>query len=159
MINHITRFIAVIAFIMLAACSRHVAPILPPPSSSSKSTNLLAHNDRQLSLERYSKVDVYYYGWDVETRSRLPINAVRSSSRIQLSILNSNEIARFADWLELGKMKQVADAGVGDPRLVIDFYDEEGGRTTYYASFFRLYSEDSQISRQIDHSFRDKFHF
>lgn len=113
----------------------------------------------QGAMEQYIRAEISYYGWDVLTRSRTSLNAVREASRIKIVIYDSPEIARFVKWLYLEDMKDASDVRPEDPRLVIDLFQSNNQRTTFYASRFNLISEDNKRKRSIDESFREKFRF
>jgi hypothetical protein len=111
----------------------------------------------------YVKAHIYYYGWDVMTRTRISLNDVRTSFKIEMIVLDSYEIERLITLLNLDDFIEVKNIEMekysNDPRLVIDLYDSKGVRTTYYASRFKLLSEDSSLVHSIDGSFRSHFTF
>jgi hypothetical protein len=113
----------------------------------------------ELGRDTIVMVDIYYYGWDVMTRARLELDDVRKGNKIKTTIYSSDEIASFIDWLNLDDMKKVGNPRPEDPRLVIDFIDEEQNRYSYYASRFSLLNENSTIRRPIDDTFRKRFTF
>ncbi len=104
------------------------------------------------------KAEVFYYGWDVETRTRLSPDDVRNRYWTKINIVNEHEVEQFIKWLELDKMTKIS-VHEEDTRLVIDLYDLNGKRVTYYASTFNLCSEDSVFKRRIDKEFKEKFTF
>lgn len=107
---------------------------------------------------QFIRAEIYYYGWDVLTRSRLSLAMVRENSKIQISIRDPSEVGCFVNWLQLDKMKDAATKTLPeDPRLVIDLFRSDRSAVTYYASRFNLLSEDSKRKRAIDESFRQKF--
>lgn len=111
-----------------------------------------------------ARVQIYYYGWDVLTRSRISLDAVRQNPKITTIIQDKFEIVELVRWLRISNMNQHRDSSSGtleaeDPRLVIDFFDSENKRITYYARRFRLLSEDAKNSRPIDDEFRRRFTF
>lgn len=111
---------------------------------------------------RFTQAEIYYYGWDVLTRSRLSLTMVRENPEIQISIRDRFEVDCFVNWLQLDKLKENptnAPTDAEDPRLVIDLFRSDNTRLTYYASRFNLASEDSRKKRPIDESFRNKFIF
>ena len=114
-------------------------------------------------MEQFTRIEIYYYGWDVLTRSRLSLDTIRRNSKIHITILDQYEMGQFAKWARFDEMEDV-DVPHGvvvgeDPRLVIDLYEHDGKRVTYYASKFNLLSEDSKKRRRIDERFRRKFSF
>jgi hypothetical protein len=109
----------------------------------------------------YAKAEIYYYGWDVLTRGRLSLEQVRTNPRIKTVILNRHEVTSFLRTLEIDKMTKSKDgrAESGDPRLVVDFWDWQGARRTYYSDGALLYSEDGLQWRKIGRDFRQSFTF
>jgi len=144
-----------------------------PPTKASLSSSLMfvlmaiALNlwaDSVPSLANIAKVEIYYYGWDVLTRSRISLDTIRKNPKIATVIHDKFEISEFVRWLRISDMSQQPDRLSGmsateDPRLVIDFFDLKNRRVTYYASRFRFLSEDSRKSRPIDDTFRRRFTF
>jgi hypothetical protein len=109
----------------------------------------------------FVKAEIYYYGWDVMTRGRLSLDDVRRNPMIRTTISYSHEALTLARWLSLESMAQSEgkEARSGDPRLVIDFWNQEGIRTTYYSDGALLISEDGTVWRKIDREFRQRFTF
>lgn len=107
------------------------------------------------------KADIYYYGWNVLTRGRLSLDEVRLNARSATRIFDDKETASLKRWLDLGKMTAAAPGKEisGDPRLVIDFFEENGRRHTYYSDGRLLLSEDGAAWREIDAGFRRRFTF
>ena len=112
---------------------------------------------------KFIKAEIYYYGWDVFTRSMISLESVRNSPKIRISIIDPGEVLQFVKWLRLEEMLETQDKpGLvqrEDPRLVIDLFDSKNTQTTYYASWFNLLSQDSRKKRPIDETFRNKFFF
>jgi hypothetical protein len=113
--------------------------------------------------DQYIRAEVYYYGWDVLTRSKLSLDMVRQSPQIKIIIYDSFEVSRFISWLRLDDMRGRNEPSTTDqsedPRLVIDLFKADRQHVTYYASRFNLFSEDSRKRRPIDDAFRQKFLF
>ena len=113
--------------------------------------------------DQYIRAEVYYYGWDVLTRSKLSLDMVRKTPQIKIIIYDSFEVSRFTSWLRLDDMKSRNEPPTTDqsedPRLVIDLFKADSRHVTYYASRFNLLSEDSRKRRPIDDTFRQKFIF
>lgn len=112
---------------------------------------------------KYVKAEIYYYGWDILTRNRLSLEFIRQYPKIKTSIIGPFETNSLVEWLISDGMSVASrDRGVTepeDPRLVIDIYEVNGKRVTFYASRFNLFSEDSKKRRAIDDTFREKFRF
>ena len=112
---------------------------------------------------KYVKAEIYYYGWDILTRTKLSLEFIRQYPKIKTSIIDPFETNSLVEWLMLDRMSVAShDRGVPepeDPRLVIDIYEVNGKRATFFASRFNLFSEDSKKRRAIDDSFREKFRF
>src|SRR5258708_5475705 len=49
----------------------------------------------------YSKVTIYYLGWDIETRTRLSPVDVRRMSPLVVTLTDSARVQRFWQWLEV----------------------------------------------------------
>jgi hypothetical protein len=111
--------------------------------------------------QEFVKADIYYYGWNVLTRGKLSLDDVRKNKRTSTNILDRNETMAFLDWLRLGTMKRSSDGSTRseDPRLVIDFWDVHGNRTTYYSGGNLILSEDGGLWRVVDREFTGKFGF
>jgi len=123
--------------------------------------NSINHNNESSST--YSRVEIFYYGWDILVRSKLSLDNVRDNAKIKIIISDSYEIENFIKWARLNELQEIIDSKNeimdDDPRLVIDMFDSENKRITYYASRFRILTEDSTKWRKIDDEFKKKFHF
>jgi len=110
-------------------------------------------------LNDIEKVEVYYYGWNVMTRARLDLKAVREGRKIAYTIYSQDEITAFTKWLKIDKLRTLDHPEPEDPRLVIDLIDKKGNVISYYASYFSLLNETSSALRPIDEVFRKRFSF
>lgn len=111
---------------------------------------------------KYVRAEIYYYGWDILTRSQLSLAMIRENPVIHISIRDRLEVDCFVQWLGLDQLEgqgSTAPKDSEDPRLVIDLFRPDETRTTYFASRFNLVSEKSGKKRPIDESFRQKFTF
>jgi len=108
-------------------------------------------------MDPFVRAEIYYYDWDIETRSALSPEYVRERYRIKTIIAGSDELACFLMMLDLGKLKSVSKVYKEDIRLVIDLIKKSGRRTSFFASRFNLMSEDFKAKLSIDESFRDRF--
>jgi len=115
----------------------------------------------QATEAQFAKAEVYYYGWNVTTRGRLSLDAVRARPRIKTEVYSPMEVREIVLFLQLDQMKSSSAAAriTGDPRLVLDFWDAEGRRTTYYSDGIRLIAEDGSRSRMVTAAFRQRFTF
>jgi hypothetical protein len=109
----------------------------------------------------FVKAEISYYGWNVLTRSRLSLDDVRKHTSIKTTIYTPYEVTSFLTTLRLDKMTKSSDGAIqqGDPRLVVDLWDLQGIRTTYYSDGRLLISEDGLQWRKVDEAFRQKFTF
>lgn len=111
----------------------------------------------------YVSATIYYFGWDVLTRTRLELEDVRRSPKIKIIVFDKYEIDRLIDFLGVEDLKKVQSPEkakyANDPRLVVDLYDSGGVSATYYASRTSLLTADSTFARDIDELFRHKFTF
>lgn len=105
----------------------------------------------------YSQVIIYYYDWDVRTRSALTIADVRSQYFLKTEISHLNYIHTFIETLP--ELNGVMPNSSSDVRLVIDLLMTDGRKLTYFASRFDLCLEGSAKCVAIDESFRSKFRF
>lgn len=107
----------------------------------------------------YVRADTYYVNWGALTRGRLTPDRLRESPMIKMSILDPNETLAFTRWLRIDQMLTVRDASTrsGDPRLVIDLWDERGERTSYYSDGRFLVSSDLTSYRKVDRKFLERF--
>lgn len=103
----------------------------------------------------FTKAKIYYLGWDLLTRARLSPEDARARAMVEIAVNDQYVVENIVKFLDLPAMKKAEQPG--DPRLVIDFYKTDGSITSYYASRFSLYTEDSSLSREIDQRFQDVF--
>ncbi|HSV44079.1 MAG TPA: hypothetical protein VLJ10_05940, partial [Candidatus Bathyarchaeia archaeon] len=103
----------------------------------------------------FTKAKIYYLGWDLSTRARLSPEDARARAMVEIAVNDPYVVGNIVKFLDLPAMKKAEQPG--DPRLVIDLYKADGSMTSYYASRFTLYTEDSSLSREIDQRFRDIF--
>ena len=107
----------------------------------------------------FERARIYYYGWSVVTRSKLSLDDVRSRARIATLISDRNETTALWRWLFPRNPSRLSGFVSEDPRLVIDFEDASGKRTTYYSGGKFLVSESGLRIRAIDSKFRQRFTF
>jgi hypothetical protein len=109
----------------------------------------------------YERVEIYYVRWNVLTREKLSLDDVRRRAYISTKIVEAEELAAFANWLKIDKMRHLNSDHpmTEDPRLVIDFFDKQGKKTTFFSGGFHLLSEDGLNWRPIDNRFKKKFTF
>jgi len=119
---------------------------------------LCSASSMAVSQQPSEKAVLYYEGWDTLTRAQLSPDDVRRTAPVVVTLRDRQRIDILLRWLDLGTLKQ-HDSGPGDARLVVDFFDAEGKRESYYASLFDLLSEDSKRARPIDEKFRGHFRF
>jgi hypothetical protein len=110
-----------------------------------------------MAREDWQRATIYYYDWDVEVRSDLTVENVRQHFYTKIDIAHADEAGKFANVIEAKNFQPGPSPRGIDVRLVIDLYSSGGKRTTYFASYFRLYSEDRMSSVEIDNSFRSRF--
>src|SRR5882672_6400869 len=103
------------------------------------------------------RATIYYYGWDVFTRTAMTIADVRARYYTKIEIANADEAVSFASKLVARKMTANAKPEFPDVRLVIDLYSADNKVTTYFATPFRLYTADGASSVEIDDAFKNKF--
>lgn len=109
-------------------------------------------------IQDCSKLKVYYYGWDVMTRSRLSIDQVRNGAQTTIEINHREEIRGFLNWSGINALQRSSEPVTNhDPRLVIDCYSPRGLRQTYFASRFRMFSLDGERSAELEDGFRRWF--
>lgn len=116
-------------------------------------------NQKKETMIEYVKVEIYYYDWDVQTRYALTPDIVRTNYWLKITIVNKAEIDRFIQWLHTEKMKKIDIKEIYDIRLVIDLFDRDGKRTSYYATQFDLINENATLKLRIDDKFKTKFNF
>lgn len=109
--------------------------------------------------ELFASAKIYFFGWNVLTRSKLSLENVRQGASIIVEIKTSEETNNFVKWLQINQLQSNENPAHEDPRLVIDLFTMAGKRVTYYASEYSLLSEDSIYSRNIDADFKKKFSF
>ena len=107
----------------------------------------------------FVKAEISYYGWNVLTRGRLSLDDVRQHTSIKTIIWNPHEVTSFLPTLQLDKMRKSSEGMTGDPRLVVDLWNLQGARTTYYSDGQLLISEDGHQWRTVDETFRLRFTF
>jgi hypothetical protein len=109
----------------------------------------------------FVKAEISYYGWNVLTRGRLSLDDVRQHSSIKTIIWTPYEVTSFLPTLGLDRMRKSREGATeeGDPRLVVDLWNLQGARTTYYSDGRLLISEDGRQWRTVDEAFRRKFTF
>lgn len=111
-----------------------------------------------LSMQRLATAEIYYFDWDVITRSRLSIDDVRRMYHAKIFIRGNHQVHRFIKKVGIDKLAPAAapDHEV-DVRVVIDLAFESGEVRTLFADRFHLYSMDSRSSTPVDDRFRDAF--
>jgi hypothetical protein len=110
---------------------------------------------------KYVKAEIYFYGWNILTRGKLALDDVRRNPRIKTNISDPYETIAFWRWLRTEKMSLTKGQAEKNenPRLVIDFWDSQGNRTTYYSGGRHLLSEDGAQWRVVDAEFTRRFSF
>jgi hypothetical protein len=105
------------------------------------------------------RVDIFYVSWELMARHNMSPDEVRKDSFVNVQINDSNEISKFLKSLKLNELMeaQTLSANGVDVRLVIDVYKPNGTKSTYFASAFRLYSEDGLKSKPVDNEFKKRF--
>ena len=107
---------------------------------------------------RYISAHTYLYGWNLRLRASLSLEGVRQGSSVMATIKSPDKATEFARSLALDALvPRQREAGVGDPRLVIDLIRSDGTRETFYANDFYLFSEDGTRLRKIDICFQRRF--
>ena len=107
----------------------------------------------------FAMAEIYYYDWDVLTRSALTPEMVRKNYSVRVSITDKEKAHKFTNWLRIDEMNPTEIKEIGDVRLVIDLFTSTGELTSYFATRFDLISEDMAFKRKIDDKFREKFTF
>ncbi|MDH4120530.1 MAG: hypothetical protein OEV94_02345 [Deltaproteobacteria bacterium] len=134
------------SFVVLMLFSIGTAEVIADGNEASRAINIV-------------KVEIYYYGWHVETRSALTPSMVRSIYWSKTVIRDESEVQRFVRWLRLGEMKKMGMKSDRDVRVVIDLFDKKGQRLTYCATIFEIFSEDGEWVKMVDDNFKSKFTF
>jgi hypothetical protein len=119
---------------------------------------LLHVNSSFAEDSRFSRAEIYYYGWNVMTRARLSLADVRKNPRIATTITDAAEATGLAGLLDLSAPSS-GNRELRDPRLVIDLWSKAGARTTYFSDGISLCAEDGSACRPIDENFRRRFTF
>lgn len=103
------------------------------------------------------KVEIFYVPWQTFTSVALQPAQVRKQAAVFAKITGAAEIAKFSKNLQINALTKSDVSPSSDARLVIDFYDDDGRRSTFFADQQRLSSEDGQRSRIINDDFRRMF--
>lgn len=107
--------------------------------------------------KEFVRVEVFSIPMMVLSSARLSPKDVRNMHHQRIVSTNPVLVNNVKAWMRLEDMKrQEGSFAPGDARLVIDLYDEYGERTSYYASYIELYSENSIYSRPIGFQFRSR---
>lgn len=107
---------------------------------------------------RYIAAHTYLYGWNLRLRASLSLEDVRQQSSVKTTIKSPAMATEFAESLGLDSLvPNNREAGVGDPRFVIDLVRQDGSRETFYARDSHLFSEDGTRLRKIDTHFQRRF--
>ena len=102
----------------------------------------------------YVRAEIYYIPWDNLSRARLTLPDVRASSECSTKITAKRELKAFVSLLGLQKMSKLKVQKVEDPKLVIDLFDSNSEKSTFYASYFNLVSKNGLSFRKINAKFR-----
>jgi hypothetical protein len=109
-----------------------------------------------LAAQSFVRAELYFIDWSVLTRASLSPEQVRRHPYISMRIEQQDRVSGLLKWLDIDALSpSTADDGPGDARLVVDLFDREGHRVTFYADRFSLMSEDGSRRRAIDRSFRE----
>lgn len=107
----------------------------------------------------YVRAQIYLIVWDVDTRSEMTPEDVRRLYDVRVSVEKPSEVEKLIRFLRLEEMQPRKAASEEDARLVVDLFRADNTKTTYYASYSKLLSADSQLERTIGSDFRDIFAF
>lgn len=102
-----------------------------------------------------SRIDIYLVQWDTLTRHGLSVSDVRKYANVKS--VYTNNTRRILSVLFSEPLRFCPLPGDTDVRLVVDLINQHGQTVTYYATFFRLYSQDGKMNRDIDEKFRHQF--
>jgi ribonucleotide monophosphatase NagD (HAD superfamily) len=102
--------------------------------------------------DTWKRAELYFTYWNVLTRARLTITAARESAQYKKTF--TTNAPQIAEILALHKLKSVKEKDPEDARLVVDLYTDTNQKITYYASRFRLSSEDDSMKRNLDNNFQ-----
>jgi hypothetical protein len=105
------------------------------------------------SSDRFVRAELFFIPWSVLTRSQLSPEQVRRHPHISMRIEDHHYVSEVVGWLGVDRLAK-SESDDGDARLVIDFFDDAGKRTTFYADRFNLMSENGVRRRPIDQRFR-----
>jgi hypothetical protein len=104
-----------------------------------------------------ARAEIFYVPWTVlSTVSQKPED-VRKYPTVFVKINGADEVAAFASGLPQVQRASADLQAANDIRLVIDVYDENGRRTSFFADYYRFSTEDGRKTVAIDGKFRDNF--
>jgi hypothetical protein len=108
--------------------------------------------------ENYVEAEIYYYGWDVRTRTRQSASDVRKKYRSKIVLRGSHEIEHLYKLLKSKKLEeQSTPIDYLDIRLVIDLTRENQSCDTYIATAHYLYSTDGFPLLKLTDAIKGKF--
>jgi len=106
---------------------------------------------------KYFQAELFFISWNTSTQTALSISDARRNADVSISYREPDLANGLADWLQNEVHRLPPGETSQDVRLVIDFVDRAGVKTTFYATRFGFYSEDGQIERKVDDAFRRTF--
>jgi hypothetical protein len=103
-------------------------------------------------------INIYYFGWNTQTRSRLQAEDVRRYPIVEI-VIKRIGIGYFLDWWNSLELTEGEFSAMPDVRLVIDVRLKNGRVITLIADRFRIYDIENQKAWKINDEFRNKFGF
>jgi hypothetical protein len=103
-------------------------------------------------------INIYYFGWNTQTRSRLQADDVRRYPIVEI-VIKRIGVGYFLDWWNSLELTEGEFAATPDVRLVIDVRLKNGRVITLIADRFRIYDIENQKAWKINDEFRNKFGF
>jgi len=107
----------------------------------------------------FSSAEISFIPWMTTTMVAMSADDVRRNPLIRVQIEWETGVKVLIKSLAFDQADPIpGDAGIErDVRLVIDLKTSGGGRRTYYATRFGLYTEDGRPIRRVDDQFRSRF--
>jgi hypothetical protein len=102
-----------------------------------------------------AKAEIFYVPWTVLSTVSMKPEDVRKNPTAFVRINGEAEVAAFSSGLPSVESASAELQAANDIRLVIDVYDDKGGRSSYIADYYRFSTEDGRKTVAIDSKFRD----
>lgn len=104
----------------------------------------------------YSKVEIYFLGWETGTPFLFSIKRTMQSRAIYVE-LKDFFATSFVNWMGLDEMQENPSKEGTQAHLVIQLTQKDGATEVFYGGGNFLYSEDSSRRKEMSPEFKEYF--